>query len=103
MKSEYIECYSNRKYVRSVHIIIGALYKIDQINPAAKKLRGEKVVLVSLPSDTGTVKCLRVESKWHVKRKSYSEFYPCDLVLLPEHADWKEIGTEEPEYDDIQL
>jgi hypothetical protein len=70
------------KYKRSVEIVIGEIYKVEPLNPLKKKYRDEKVKLIKHePFGEGTF-VLRLDSKWHVSRNSYTEIHVCDLVLI---------------------
>ncbi len=70
------------KYKRSVEIIVNGIYKVEPLNPLKKKYRDEKVKLIKHePFGKGTF-VLRIDSKWHVSRNSYTEIDVCDLVLI---------------------
>jgi hypothetical protein len=81
--NKYVKCYAGNEFIREVPIVEGGYYAVEPANPRAKKYRSEKVVLIGL-TETSSAECLRVESQWHVKRKSYTMIDICDLRFLLE-------------------
>ena len=88
---DYVECHWNKKFVKKVPLILGALYEIDPVNPSKNKMRGEKVILIEI-GFVGPTTCLRIDSKWHLKRRDYGEIDPCDLRLISKKPDFKKLG-----------
>jgi hypothetical protein len=78
-KGKWVMC-SFGDDTRKVEIEEGAIYIVDPLNKRKKKHRGEKVKLISSDMD-GTI-VLRIESEWHVKKKSYTKMDICDLRLV---------------------
>lgn len=77
----YVKCVQNGKSTKKVPIVIGGLYIVEPMSPLRKKYRGEKVLLVEAEY-MEIPKVLRIESEWHVKRKSYTDMDICDLKYL---------------------
>jgi len=87
----YVECHRNRKFIKKVPIIKGALYVIEPMNPTKQKMRGEKVIVIETPV-MGPLVCLRIDSEWHLKRRDYTEIDPCDLKLISIKPSLEELG-----------
>ncbi len=90
-EKNYVECSWNRKIIKRVPIIIGGLYEIDPINPRAKKLRGERVIITGY-EPIGPVTILRIDSNWHTSRREFSEIEACDLQLIDKNPDLTKLG-----------
>jgi hypothetical protein len=67
--------------IKKVPVVVGGLYLVEPMNPLKKKYRGEKVILIR-DNQMDDPECLRVESEWHVKRKSYTAINICDLKFV---------------------